>query len=263
MNKAILFRNSLEAEEEFTALKQTKWAVYERLLSLPRDNLIIGRYSVLPFYREVEAELGLIGCRLINTYDQHRYIADLENWYGDLKDYTPKTWFDWCGLPEGSYVIKGRTNSRKFQWATQMYCPTKADVPKRAEVLLYDPMISEQGLCVRKYVPLRRFGTGINGLPITNEWRVFCYDSKIVAGDYYWANYEECKPYDWEQLPHAAFVLLCKVIDIVKHHTNFYVIDIAETESGEWIVIELNDGQQSGLSMIEPSKMYNRLMELI
>jgi hypothetical protein len=218
---------------------------------------------VLPFYREVEAELGLIGCRLINSYDQHRYIADIENWYSDLKDYTPKTWFDWCSLPDSSFVIKGRTNSRKFQWATQMFCPTKADVPLIAEVLLNDAMMNEQGLCVREYVPLKRFETGINGLPITNEWRVFCLGDKVVAGDYYWSNYPECKPCDWERLPNAAWYLLNDVMGIVSQHTNFYVVDIAETERGEWILVELNDGQMSGLSMIDAKGLYKRLWEMV
>lgn len=48
---------------------------------------------------------------------------------------------------------------------------------------------------------------------------------------------------------------------IVSQNTNFYVVDIAETKFGEWIVIELNDGQMSGLSDIDAAWFYNALYE--
>jgi len=49
------------------------------------------------------------------------------------------------------------------------------------------------------------------------------------------------------------------VIDKVGNKSNFYVIDVAKTQSGEWIVIELNDGQFSGLSAIDPNDLYMNL----
>lgn len=144
-----------------------------------------------------------------------------------------------------------------------MFCKTKADVPIIAASLYQDSMIRDQGFCVREYIPLKQFDVGINGLPITNEWRVFCYKDQIIIGDYYWLNYPEYKPYNWEQLPTQAFHLLNTVMSIVSQKTNFYVVDIAETNSGEWIVIELNDAQMSGLSMIDPQKFYDRLYDVI
>jgi hypothetical protein len=255
----ILFRRSLEMEEEYNALITTDWKVCTHLLELPRNDLIIGRYSVLPFYQEVEEELKLINCELINTYNQHRYIADIENWYNDLREYTPETWFVWNGLPDCSFVVKGRTNSRKFNWDRQMFAATRNDVPRIVYTLMDDSMIRDQSLCVRRYVPLRRFDVGINGLPVTNEWRIFFYKNTLLAGGYYWANFEDCKPYEFKDLPKQAFDLLRVVSNIVSAHTNFFVVDIAETESGDWIVIELNDGGMSGLSMIDPLEMYRNL----
>jgi hypothetical protein len=34
---------------------------------------------------------------------------------------------------------------------------------------------------------------------------------------------------------------------------------VAKTQSGEWIVIELNDGQMAGLSDNDPSVLYHNL----
>jgi hypothetical protein len=260
----ILFRQSEDMVEEYAALLKTEWEVYTRFLSLPPNELVVGRYSVLPFYREVEEELELIQCKLVNSYKQHRYIADIENWYNDLSMYTPKTWFRWDNLPKDmSFVVKGRTNSRKFNWNRQMFAETREDLSRVIYSLMDDSLVRDQGVCIREYVPLHRYDTAINGLPITNEWRVFFYQNKILAGGYYWSNYEECAPYEFKDLPKEAYRLLADVSQIVAAHTNFYVVDIAETAGGNWIVIELNDGQQSGLSMIDPIEMYTSLYQCL
>jgi hypothetical protein len=53
-----------------------------------------------------------------------------------------------------------------------------------------------------------------------------------------------------------------KVIDRVKDKVNFFVMDIAKTQSGDWIVVELNDGQMSGLSENDPNVLYKNLKHL-
>jgi hypothetical protein len=259
----VLFRESSETLDEFNIVQESSFNATNRILKIPSNSLVIGRYSVLPFYKELEEELKITGSELINSYEQHRYIADIENWYNDLKGYTPQTWFDWYDLPEGSYVVKGRTNSRKFQWNRQMFCKTKDNLRNIIDSLMDDSLIRDQGLCVRKYVPLKKFDEGINGLPITNEWRAFCYQNRFVSIGYYWSNFSECKPYEWKNLPNKAAYLIQDVMNIVSKNTNFYVVDIAETESGDWIVIELNDGQMSGLSDINPTELYSNLFKII
>jgi hypothetical protein len=77
--------------------------------------LVIGRYSVLPFYREVEADLAVNGCKLINSFAQHCWIANFE-YYRHFKDVTPETWDDSQGkitlvCPKSGDHL--RTSSRK------------------------------------------------------------------------------------------------------------------------------------------------------
>ena len=40
----------------------------------------------------------------------------------------------------------------------------------------------------------------------------------------------------------------------------FLVVDVAETAAGEWIVVEVNDGEMSGLACIEPEGFYANLL---
>ena len=260
MKPIILFRSSEETLDELKTLSNVS-NVYTSRAAIPNNSLVVGRYSVLPFYKELETDLQYTNSILINSWDQHDYIADIERWTTDLKGLTPQTWFEWYGVPEGSYIVKGRTNSRKFQWKDQMFAETKADISQIAQTLLLDQLIVPQGLCVRKYIPLRRFDTAINGLPICNEWRVFFFQRNLLSYGFYWSNFEEHKPY--EKLPKKAMELLKHVATIVSKHTNFYVVDIAECENGDWIVIELNDGQMSGLSMNDPVTLYINLIKSI
>lgn len=254
----ILFRKGLEEEGEFDAASKY-FDVVEYRSTISPNSLIIGRYSVLPYYSELEKEIKLKNSRLINSYDQHLYVADIQNWYSDLQDITPETWFTWGHLPEGQYVVKGRTNSRKHEWNKRMFAKNKEQLVSIAKSLLDDALISEQGLCVRKYIPLKTFDKGINDLPITNEWRFFFYKDKIIDFGYYWSFYEN-KP---RTIDKAGILKAKEAAKIVADKINFFVVDVAETESGEWIVIELNDAQMSGLSCINPDSLYANMAQEI
>jgi hypothetical protein len=55
--------------------------------------------------------------------------------------------------------------------------------------------------------------------------------------------------------------LVNKVIDRVKDKVNFFVVDVAKKATGGWVVIEMNDGSQSGLSDNDPHVLYKGLKE--
>lgn len=252
----ILFRKGLDEEEEFEACEKHCNTILYRS-QMPENSIVWGRYSVLPFYKELEKELNLKGSRLINSYAQHVYVADIENWYPDFKDITPQTWFTWGHLPEGKYVVKGRTNSRKHEWNKRMFADSKEKLIKVVGSLLDDCLISEQGLCVREYIPLKTFDIGINEMPITNEWRFFFYKDKILSYGYYWSFYEDPP----EDIPSEGLKLAKKAAEIARKNIDFFVVDVAETKEGDWIVIELNDAQMSGLSCNNPDILYGRIKE--
>ena len=120
------------------------------------------------YFKELEADLKAQGSRLINTYREHSYIANFDYYY-DIEDLTPKTWFRLEDVQEvGPYVVKGRTNSRKFQWDTQMYAEDLEGMEKIASFLWQDSLIGSQDIIIRKFVKLNVLETGINGLPFSN-----------------------------------------------------------------------------------------------
>ena len=258
MRPVVYFRTGDWTEkEEFDACAAALPTVRCRT-AVPAGSLVIPRYSMLPFPEELALDVAERHCVLINTVDQHKFVADIRRYYPVIEALTPRTWTTWAGLPEGAYVLKGTTNSRKHEWATRMYAASLADVPRVAGSLLDDDLIKSQGLVVREYVPLVAYGEGINGQIIANEWRAFVLDGTILAMGYYWANEAELCP-NLDHIPAGAVAMVERAIQCIGDRIRFYVVDVAERTAGGWIVIELNDGCQSGLSMIDPCAFYAAL----
>lgn len=263
MNIDVLFRRIDEDEEEI-AIAQKHFRIVEQRSKLDVNTLVIGRYSVLPYYKELELDLPH-GSKLINSYAQHRYIADLNNWYEDLQAITPYTYFSLEEFKKtnhtGSYVLKGLTNSKKFLWKTHMYAEDSEAVDAVYCRLMDDSMIANQGICIREFIPFKNYGKDIHGIPITKEFRVFVYMGKIVAKGFYWSNHLDdisVKP-DINEIPNA---FLQYAIDIIGKKANFYTLDVAEDVKGNWWLVELNDGQMAGLSSIDTDEFYSNLKKI-
>ena len=258
MEPVILFRTDWTTEEEFRIAEKYFPVVKSR--SLCKNQIVIGRYSCLPFYRELEEDLKYNDCKLVNSYEQHRWIANFD-YYNVLKDYTFETWDDtnFCFAPEGEYVVKGRTNSRKFQFKKMMYAPNKRIALEIAcELINNDPMILEQGIIYRKYVPLKTFEIGMNGLPFSSEYRLFFFGDRELCNGYYWSLAENAEKYE---TPDEGIIFAKKIATIVSEYTKFFVLDIAEKEAGGWVLVEINDGGCSGLSMCNPGELYKNLFD--
>lgn len=261
MKSTILFRTDTSTNDELISIQNHFPGQFTLNRASCKDSLVIGRYSVLPYYRELETDLAINGCKLINSYSQHKWIAEFQ-YYEDLQEFTFQTW-PIEELPyikyEGPFVVKGKTNSRKFNWKTLMFAENKQAATKIALELFQDPLISKQGIIARKYEKLKTLEIGVNGLPFTNEWRFFILDSQVVACGYYWSIAETLP----EAVSDGARALVDKVVGVVGDKANFYVIDVAEKENGDWVMIELNDGQMSGLCTIEPDDFYRSLKEIL
>lgn len=197
------------------------------------------------------------GALLINSPDDYRFCHELPQWYPNLKGSTPESvWFEpneklgfelrsmtaevRDKLGNGPYVVKDYVKSRKHEWDTACYIP---DIGKLVEVtrafleLQGDDL--NGGLVYRKYVPLRRVGTHPkSGAPIFNEVRVWFLAGIAIANHAYWGPSEGGE--DIER-PRGQFFTGEPV------SSNFYTMDLAQLEDGNWVIIELGDGQVSGL----------------
>jgi hypothetical protein len=252
----ILFRPDGNNREEYECAKKHFMTVVTQRTDV-KGGQVIGRYSVLPYYRELEIDLkSQSGAYLVNSYQQHQWIANFD-YYEEFKEYTFETWtdYDFYKASRGPYVVKGRTNSRKHEWNRKMFAFDKKAALEIAGELANDPLIGPQGLIYRKYEPLKTLEVGLNGLPFTNEWRFFFYKGHLVTGGYYWSNAEN--PPTTIAQKGLGFAL--KMGKKAAEFANFYVIDIAEKKTGEWVLVEINDGQMSGLSCIDPDTFYKKL----
>ena len=266
INPVIYFRPDLAFREEREAAERhfTVLGLRTEVSTLAPGALVIPRYAALPYNKELCEDLAALGAVPINTYKQHCYTADLRNWYYDLGDITPRTWFAMDQLPdEGPFVLKGQTNSKKFLWDTHMFARDKREAMEVFCRLSNDGHVGVQQIYARQYVPLKQLDQGLRGLPISEEYRFFVLDGEVIASGFYWSSHtddlrEKGLEFDSSAVP-AEFVQ--DVIKRVGDKSRFWVFDVARTEAGGWLVVELNDGQQSGLSDIDPDAFYRALRE--
>lgn len=259
LQPVILFRKELATEPELAVAKKF-FPVVEYRSEVPKNSLVIGRYSTLPYYAELEQDLRNVGSQLINSHRQHRWIADFD-WYEDLQSLTPQTWFRAHELPNDGtqFIVKGKTNSRKFEWNTLMFAKDKDDAIRIMIELTKDPLIGPQGIVFRRYIPLVTYELGIKDLPFTNEWRFFFYKGEVISYAYYWSTAINIE----RTLSYEGLAFAKQVAAIAKEHCPFFVIDIAETTAGGWTLIEINDAQSSGLSENDAETLYKNLKQAI
>jgi hypothetical protein len=258
MRHIILYRG-LDFEREELATASCYFTCTNRRPLIKTDDLVIGRYSMLPYYADQVKDMEYVGAKCINTYNNHLYVADLGNYVADLGELTPHTWNSITDIPEqGPFVLKGETNSRKNSWKYDMFAENKTQAIEIHNRLTSDSLLGQQKIYIRQYVPLVKYLDGVNGMPVTKEFRFFVAYRQLLSGGFYWQNYLD----DIGHTPSTDEVpkeFLQKVINKVGNQCNFYTIDVGIMENGQPIVIELNDGQQAGLSCIEPQDLYQNL----
>lgn len=263
MKPTVLFRSDntddANAEREIAA---QSFNVVGLRSHCPQLSVVIGRYSCLPYYRELEGDLQKMGSRLVNSYREHQWIANFVDYYEALQEFTPRSWTE-REFPDSGYdgpvIIKGRTNSRKRRWKHGMFAENRQEAVALANDLANDPLLGPQGLIYREYVPLVTFEHDqISGLPITNEHRFFFYKETLLTHGYYWVTASD-EAQKQASCPPETVAFACKLAKIAAEHTTFFVLDVAEKAAGGWMLVEVNDGQQSGLSDNKAEVLYPAL----
>ena len=263
MNRNIILYRGQDFEKEELDSAHQFFECTDRRPEIQDGDLVIGRYSLWPFYMDQAKDIEYVGAKLINNYQQHRYIADLQNYVVDLRELTPRTWRDITDLPDkGSFVLKGETNSRKSNWKRDMFAADKKAAIEVYGRLMDDSLIGTQNIYIRRYEPMVTYMEGVNGMPITKEFRFFVAYRQILCGGYYWQNYIDELPEkpDSNEVPKE---FLREVIERIGDQSNFYTIDVGISISGKPFVVELNEGQQAGLSCNDPFEMYKSLDKAI
>jgi hypothetical protein len=112
------------------------------------------------------------------------------------------------------------------------------------------------GLVFREFIKLKQIGSHPKSkTPLFNEHRFFVFKGQIFYSAPYW----DSLFYNFANRPLKKII-----IDLVSDvKSNFFAIDVAEKEEGEWIVVEVNDGGTAGIPEGgNASDFYKALREL-
>lgn len=217
-------------------------------------------------YRKLYDELEKRGIILINSPEDYEYCHLLPEWYEDFKEQTVfSVWTTGNSMSdvmqiskmlEGSYIVKDYVKSRKHEWYDACYIENICDKEKLEKVV--NNFILRQGeslvggVVLRKFVELKQTGYHEqSGMPLSEEYRIFVYAGKVLTIDDYWMKKTNIglaeEEYQW-------------ITDIAtKIKSNFATIDVARKTDGSLIIMELGDGQVSGLQQLRPNLFYEVL----
>jgi hypothetical protein len=195
--------------------------------------------------------------KLINTPGEYRTCHYLPSSYEFIKGSTPETnWTEVKGDVDfekvfeltGSFkndaiIVKDYVKSQKHNWAEACFIPKASDRDSVKQIVsrFVELQGSELnvGLVFRKFEDLEFLTNHSKSkMPLTKEFRLFFLNDQVIQIFNYWdeGDYGDTKP-DLKEF---------KVIG-KKVKSNFFTMDIAKKKDGDWIIMELGDGQVSGL----------------
>lgn len=268
LTPVVYLRSASCGAEEAQACSQHFPTVASRV-EVPQGSLVFSRYSALPFKGELCRDLELLGSVPVNSLRAHDYAADF-GYYRDFENDTFPSWDRLADVPmrlrDGPFVVKGRANSRKQEWSTKMFAPDFRKAVQIASELMSDGLIGQQGVIARQFIPLEVFETSVSGLPFANEWRCFYLNGTRVAHGYYWGSID-----DWSAVERAEPDFLASGLPFADRLAQkacesipFCSIDVAKTRDGRWMLVEINDGDMSGLNgSIDPNAFYSGLAKAL
>jgi hypothetical protein len=121
-----------------------------------------------------------------------------------------------------------------------------------------DPILGWQRVVCRQFVPLRPVGAQSSlTLPRSFEFRSFWWGTECVGIGPYWVDEH------YEMTPAERAAALAVAGEAARRvGAQFPVVDVAQAATGQWLVIECNDGQDAGHAGIAPLLMWRRIVDL-
>jgi hypothetical protein len=264
----VLYRPSILTNKELTAIRKVvPFSNSDLPETLHEGSIVFPRFRSIPYGEMLAEQVTNAGGLLVNSWEQYQYVSDVNAWKDDLKGLTPAVYSetDIPDLPEGEWFVKGETNSDKENWATSCYAKNLDSLSEVVNNLHNHPVVGNQKLVVRPFIHYRTLGVMENGQPICNEWRVFVLYNQIVATGFYWSsriNMIDSRPES--PLKNKDFQhTIQTAIQRLGNKVPYVVIDLAERTDGSWDIIELNDGNMSGLCDINPLVLWQNITDVL
>lgn len=226
----------------------------------------VARMGAAPDYAERYEQLLEWNVRLVHHPAEYELTSYLPNWYPRIAEFTPKSlWYE--AAPSAAEIeaefawpvfIKGERQTSKHDRSLSI-AENPAQFREIMERWRRDEILHWQRIVCRQFVNLRKviddFG---KTLPKAFEFRTFWWKDVCVGHGPYWNS----ERYYLKPAEEAAMLALGYEV-ARRLGVTFLVIDLAQTEAGEWIVIECNDGQDSGYSGVSPFKLWRKVLDLI
>ena len=227
---------------------------------------VVGRMGALDDYEAMYKACLAYGFELINSPAQHRKASELEHWYPDIEEFTPKS-VVFEHLPTVDEVlkhftfpvfIKGNRQTAKHNPALAI-ANNKEELESILKAYQQNNILHWQKLVCREYVSLQPLDYEVaHTVPLSFEFRTFWWKSQLVGAGRYWAQFID---YDWTSTQQAKALSIASMA-AQRLQVPFLVIDLALTAEGKWIIIECNDGQESGYCGVNVREMWRRVLEI-
>lgn len=208
-------------------------------------------------YESLYEGLILKKIRLINTPNQYQHCHYLPLSYSVIESKTPFTrsieindeidydqiYKETSVFGDSPIIVKDYVKSLKHYWKEACFIPDASNKEHVKSVVSRFVELQgnslNKGLVFRKYESLEFLAEhSQSGMPLTLEYRLFFLNNALVQTFQYWdeGDYSGTEPE------------INEFLDIAKSvESNFFTMDIAKKENGEWIILELGDAQVAGL----------------
>ena len=241
----------------------------------PSKNKEFGLYRgwmlTLDQYQNLYNELLKKNIELINSPTEYKHCHYLPDSYKKIESKTPRS--NWTTkldtdsiltlskeFGENPIVVKDFVKSEKHNWEDACFIPNASNINNVKSVV--KKFIELRGDSLNEGIVFRQFEElefltehSKSGMPLTKEFRIFFANKDIIKVFNYWdeGEYGETKP-ELDQ-----FIKIAQSID-----SNFFTMDIAKKKNGDWIIMELGDGQVAGLpDNANKNEFYNNLKRVL
>lgn len=205
-----------------------------------------------------------LNIELIHSPEEYNKTSYLPYWYPLIKDFTPKSIvfevtpsvsdieneFNW------PVFLKGERQTSKHQRKLSII-ESPDQFKEVMEIWKRDEILHWQKVVCRKFLKLRIVHDNEKAsMPKSFEFRTFWWKDQCAGFGPYWKS----KNYSLNETEEIEMLSVGK--NVAKSlNVSFLVIDMAMTEAGDWIAIEVNDGQDSGYTGVNPYFMWKNLIE--
>lgn len=227
---------------------------------------VILRIGAIEEYESLSDELMKFDLCLVNSIKQHEMASLLPNWYPKIKEFTTRSiWYE--TLPTAATIledfafpvfIKGERQTNRHKQNMSI----ANNLTELENILSYwkqDNVLGWQRLICRDFVKLEKIGERVGDkIQPSKEFRIFLWKNHTVGIGHYWTEIEKVELTDSEK---AHIIKLAEEVSTIVD-VPFLVVDVAKKTDGDWIVIELNDGQESGYADVNKLQLWQNIIDI-